>query len=244
MTNQLALFASAAQTEKIASQVKYANQNAEQRLNRIKIIKSILDKNNFVENIHYIYDAKLVDKEVIDGRLYVEGKEFTANWTCKEVKGSIRLMTKYYSTNKNVLKSDTAYIDIEDGKLQVGSITKQYRYYKPSTILTKLKEYNEDQERRYIRANEWTNRANEYASEMKDKYSNAVVSIVKGSKRDYYGKYIETKEVKIAFESGSYIKMNIPEYNYQNITTSVVVDVQEETTEDKLKRFSTQKKES
>ena len=245
MTNQLALFNSVDQQLAIDKQVKWKNKNAETRLARFKLIEDVLKQNNFIENIHYKMDAVLVDKEVKESTLYDENrKEFKANYTCKDVKGSIRLMTKYYSASKNELVNDTNYIDIEDGKLQCGGITKQYRYYKPSTILSNLKEYNEAQEARYVKANKWTKRVNDHAYEMANKYPSADVSIVKGSKRDFYGKYLEVREVKVAFNSGSYVKFNIPDSEYYKVTVSAIVDVQEETTEDKMNRFSTQTKES
>lgn len=244
MTNQLALFASVDQQAAIDKQVMYKNKNAEQRLARYKLIEDILKQNNFIENIHYKMDAVLVDKEVQNATLYDKNRqEFKANYVCKDVKGSIRLMTKWYNASKNELVNDTSYIDVQDGKLQ-SSVNKQYRYYKPSTVLKNLKEYNEAQEARYEKANKWAKRVNDYAQEMANKYPSADVSIIKGSKRDYYGKYIDTRVVSVKFESGSYVRFNIPSYDFEKITVASIVDVQEETTEDKMARFATQTKQS
>ena len=245
MTNQLNLFASVAQQEVIDQQKSYYKINSEQRFNRCKIIKSILDQNGFIEDVHYKFDAELYTKQVENARLSdKKGNVFTANYERIDVKGSVRLLTKYFYASKNTLNTDLSSVDVEDGKLQCGAITTQYRYYKPSTLLKKLKEYNEEQERKYTRFNSWMDRVNAYSYEMANKYPSADISIVTGSKRDYYGKYIDMRMVMVKFPSGSFIKFNIPEYDFQNITTAGIVDVQKESTDDMLDRFSRQAKES
>jgi hypothetical protein len=110
-----------------------------------------------------------------------------------------------YDTLRNgELVMGKSYVSREGDKLQCTSITSQYRYYKPSSLLTKLKEHN-NSELRKLEANDKKQNILEYTVEKYKKlFPNAEVTI--GSDYDRSrNNYTEFKTIIINFTSGSYV---------------------------------------
>ena len=97
-----------------------------------------------------------------------------------------------------------SYVSREGDKLQCTSITSQYRYYKPSSLLAKLKEHNSYS----LGQLESTNKKQNIIEYTVEKYTklfpNAEVKIGSDYNRGR-NNYSEFKTVIIKFPSGSYV---------------------------------------
>ena len=198
---------------------------------------------------------------LLDEAGFVQGRDYDSNFEIHEVTREVDFGYSYNNTNyeyevtymnavgnvylkvntikEGKIKEYTASIDREGNKLMCTNITSQYRYYKPSSLLTKYKEYNE----RKINELEYNNKQkialDIIVAKYQKLYPNAVVTI--GS--DYYRRsYTSFPIVKVKFESGSSVEftlgygdeMDKERFHKKN-------DAQTETTKDLLDRFNNQK---
>ena len=166
-------------------------------------IMLLLNEAGFREGIDYInnFDVfeKIYDHEF--GYSY-NNTQWMAKVEVMRSSGGCQILFDSFRNGK--IEMGKSYVYREGNKLQCTSITSQYRYYKPSSLLTKLKEHNSYS----LGQLESTNKKQSILEYTVEKYTklfpNAEVKIGSDYNRVRYN-YSEFKTVIINFTSGSYV---------------------------------------
>ena len=161
---------------------------------------------------------------------------FTHKITCMGCSGGVSII--YNILHEGKIKKSKCNVTIEDGKLQAYSITPQYRYYKASSLLSKLKEKNEGVERKLELKGKQEAALEVIIAKYKKLYPEAVVY----SSTDYYRRsYSSFPIVKVKFKSGSEVSFTL---GYGDEMEKEVFhkkyDAISETTKSLLERFNNQ----
>ena len=200
---------------------------------------------------------------MLDEAGFVYGQDYSSNFEVEEVTKEQRFGYGYNNTDYefevtyiqntgnvflwvNTIKDGEIKIyksslDVEGDKLMCTSITKQYRHYKPSSLLVKYNEYNQ----RIVGELEYKNKQevalNNVVANFQTFYPDAQVTI--GS--DYYRgtrNYDSFPIVKVEFKSGSYISFQLGYGDkMEEVRFHKKYDAQSESTQDLLIRFNNQK---
>ena len=200
---------------------------------------------------------------MLDEAGFVYGQDYSSNFEVEEVTKEQRFGYGYNNTDYefevtyiqntgnvflwvNTIKDGEIKIyksslDVEGDKLMCTSITKQYRHYKPSSLLVKYNEYNQ----RIVGELEYKNKQeialNNVVANFQTFYPDAQVTI--GS--DYYRgtrNYDSFPIVKVEFKSGSYISFQLGYGDkMEEVRFHKKYDAQNETTDQLLTRFNNQK---
>ena len=220
MLEQLELFQvlNQEQLNEVDSFIKRQNQQVIDRVASIKKTIDMLTDAGFEEGVNF-------DRSVETGVNTTErsfgwgDNRFTHEVTFNTVSGGVYLKHKRFYNGK--LTADTSNVSKAGDKLECSRITPQYRAYKPSTLLVKLNEYNEDQQWRF---DNYTKK-NQILDYTLDKYSklypNAKVQTGTG--------YISNRSfstVLVSFESGSWVEFKLgfrqdEEYMYKKFDATV-----------------------
>ena len=246
MSNQLDLFhgvvLTTEQQEQIDSFIKRQTLNAGKADRDVGRTMLLLDKAGFVQGVDYDsnFEVYEVTKEREFGYSY-NNTNFMHEVTYMNAVGGVYLITDTIKDNKIVKYN--ASVDREGDKLMCTSITDQYRYYKPSTLLTKLKESRKAKIQELDRrGKEWL--CLDYTIEKYQKlYPEATVKAGTDYDRGYRGhSYTEFKTVVIKFKSGSSVTFRLG-YGYELDKERLHkrYDAQKETVEQSLERFNNQK---
>ena len=171
--------------------------------NENREIMLLLDEAGFRIGIDYINDfevfSKIYDHEF--GYSY-NNTEWVAEVEVMRSSGGCQILFDSFRNGK--IKTSKSYVYREGDKLQCTSITSQYRYYKPSSLLAKLKEHNSYS----LGQLEVTNKKQSILEYTVEKYTklfpNATVTIGSDYNRNR-NNYTEFKTVIINFTSGSYV---------------------------------------
>jgi len=245
MNTQLDLFEglvlTTEQQEQIDSFINSQAKNAVVSQENINRTMLLLDEAGFVQGVDYNsnYEVHEVTKKREFGYSY-NNTHFEHEVTYMNAVGNIYLIVDTIKDNKIVKYN--ASVDREGDKLMCTSITDQYRYYKPSTLLTKLKESRKDKIQELDRrGKEWL--CLDYTIEKYQKlYPEAEVK--EGSDWIKYGRhdYQQFKTVVIEFKSGSSVTFQLG-YGYELDKERLHkrYDAQKETVEQTLERFNNQK---
>ena len=148
MLEQLELFQvlNQEQQTEVNDYVVRENQNTVNRVASIKRIIDLLETGGFVEDIDFERDFQI--GESTHERTFGWGADkFKAEVTVNTTNGGIRLIHKRFYNGK--VETTTSSVGREGDKLECSMITPQYRAYKPSSLLVKLNEYNENQELKF-----------------------------------------------------------------------------------------------
>ena len=148
MLEQLELFQvlNQEQQTEVNDYVVRENQNTVNRVASIKIIIDLLETGGFVEDIDFERDFQI--GESTHERTFGWGADkFKAEVTVNTTNGGIRLIHKRFYNGK--VETTTSSVGRDGDKLECSMITPQYRAYKPSSLLVKLNEYNENQELKF-----------------------------------------------------------------------------------------------
>ena len=200
---------------------------------------------------------------MLDEAGFVYGQDYSSNFEVEEVTKEQRFGYGYNNTDYefevtyiqntgnvflwvNTIKDGEIKIyksslDVEGDKLMCTSITKQYRHYKPSSLLVKYNEHNQ----RIVGELEYKNKQkialNTIVAKYQKLYPEAKVTI----DSDYHRKsrnYDSFPTVKVEFQSGSYVSFKL---GYGNEIDQEVFhkkyDAQSESAQDLLIRFNNQK---
>lgn len=245
MSNQLDLFhgvvLTTEQQEQVDSFIKSKATSAVTADKNVSIIMRLLDEAGFVQGVDY--DSNFEIYEVTGERelgYSYNNTNFEHEITYMNAVGGVYLITDTIKDNKIVKYN--ASVDREGDKLMCTSITDQYRYYKPSTLLTKLKESRKAKIQELDRrGKEWL--CLDYTIEKYQKlYPEAEVK--EGSDYIRYGRhdYQQFKTVVVKFKSGSSVTFQLG-YGYELDKERLHkrYDAQEETVEQSLERFNNQK---
>jgi hypothetical protein len=200
---------------------------------------------------------------MLDEAGFVYGQDYSSNFEVEEVTRETRFGYGYNNTdyefeatymqntgnvflwvntiNEGKLKTYKSSVDVEGDKLQCTSVTKQYRHYKPSSLLVKYKEHNQRIIGELEHKNKESIALNNIVSKYQTLYPEAKVTI--GS--DYYRSrrnYDSFPLVIVTFKSGSWVSFQLGySDNMEEVRFYKKYDAQSETTKDLLDRFNNQK---
>mgnify|MGYP003634740138 FL=1 len=166
-------------------------------------IQLLLDRAGFREGIDYINDFDVSEKTYNHEFGYsYNNTQWEAEVSVMRNSGGCQILFDSFRNGK--IEMGKSYVSREGDKLQCTSITSQYRYYKPSSLLTKLKEHNSYS----LGQLESTNKKQNIIEYTVEKYTklfpNAEVKIGSDYNRGR-NNYSEFKTVIINFPSGSYV---------------------------------------
>ena len=209
--------------------------NAQDEVNKVMLM---LDMAGFVQNEDYKDNFKVyeVTKEIEFGNSY-NNTNFEHEVTYMNAVGGVSLITNFIQEGKMVKRN--ASIDRDGDKLMCTTITDQYRYYIPHSLLTKLKEYND----RKINELEHNGKQKIAVGKIIAKYNKLYPEAVVYSSTDYRrGEYTSFPIIKVKFKSGSEVSFTLgygSELDKERFHKKY--DAVIETTESILERFNNQK---
>ena len=166
-------------------------------------IQLLLDRAGFREGIDYINDFDVSEKTYNHEFGYsYNNTQWEAEVSVMRNSGGCQILFDSFRNGK--IEMGKSFVYREGDKLQCTSITSQYRHYKPSSLLTKLKEHNSYS----LTQLETTNKKQSILEYTVEKYTklfpNAEVKIGSDYNRSR-NNYSEFKTVIINFPSGSYV---------------------------------------
>ena len=245
MNTQLDLFEglvlTTEQQEKINSFINSQAKNAVVSQENINRTMLLLDEAGFVQGVDYNsnYEVHEVTSKREFGYSY-NNTQFEHEVTYLNAVGGVYLIVDTIKEGKIVKYN--APVSREGNKLMCTSITEQYRYYKPSSLLTKLKESRRAKINELSRMNKEQVCLDYTVAKYQKLYPEATVKV--GS--DYYKGYRRGYEsfpiVVIEFKSGSSVTFKLG-YGYELDQERLHnrYDAQKETVEQTLERFNNQK---
>ena len=210
---------------------------AEKRNSKIMLM---LDEAGFVYGQDYSsdFEVKEVTREQRFGYGY-NNTDYEFEVTYTQNTGNVFLWVN--TINEGKLKTYKSSVDVEGDKLQCTSVTKQYRHYKPSSLLVKYKEYNERIVGELEHKNKQSIALDNVVAKYQTLYPEAKVTI--GS--DYYRSrrnYNSFPIVKVEFPSGSWVSFQLGYSSEMEVVRfRKKYDAQSETTDQLLTRFNNQK---
>ena len=166
-------------------------------------IQLLLDRAGFREGIDYINDFDVSEKTYNHEFGYsYNNTQWEAEVSVMRNSGGCQILFDSFRNGK--IEMGKSYVYREGDKLQCTCITSQYRHYKPSSLLSKLKEHNDYS----LIQLETTNKKQSIIEYTVEKYTklfpNAEVKIGSDYNRGR-NNYTEFKTVIINFTSGSYV---------------------------------------
>ena len=246
MNTQLDLFEglvlTTEQQEQIDSFINSQAKNAVVSQKNINRTMLLLDEAGFVQGVDYNsnYEVHEVTKKREFGYSY-NNTNFKHEVTYMNAVGNVYLIVDTIKEGK-IVKYNTP-VSREGDKLMCTSITEQYRYYKPSTLLTKLKENRKAKIQELDRKNKEQVCLDYTVAKYQKLYPEAIVKAGTDYDRGYRGhNYTEFKTVVIEFKSGSSVTFRLG-YGYELDKERLHkrYDAQKETVEQSLERFNNQK---
>jgi hypothetical protein len=166
-------------------------------------IEELLISGGFKAGIDYVNNLEI--KTVTEDREFgYQDDEFSAEVTYVSNYGGCQLITDYYDSQKNEMIVRTIGVSNEGNKLECSTVTSQYRAYKPTSLLTKLKEYNKSQLYQFNAANKQKGILDYTVDKYKTLFPNAKVTIGSGYFKSR-NNYTSFPIVSVNFESGSYV---------------------------------------
>jgi hypothetical protein len=226
------------QQEKVNTYIENCKKNSEHMQKTHARTVALLLANGFCKDSHFEENLKVFTetRTVRLGYTY-NNTDFETEVTAEYCQSSIYLLGQSFDSYKGELKPSKFYFDVERDKIRCGSITEQYRYVKPRTLLEKLKQYNENAVYRFEEHQKNTNLEKSVIEKYTKLYPNATV-IAKDDYSKYGGSY---RIVEVKFESGSYIQFRLDTYKNEEYLYKKHDAVFEKlTTKELLEKFNNQ----
>jgi hypothetical protein len=246
MSNQLDLFhgvvLTTEQQEQVDSFIKRQTLNAAEADRNVGRIMMMLDEAGFVQGVDYGCNFEVF--EITGPREFgysYNNTNFEHEVTYISTTGCVYLITDIIKAGKIV--KHNASVSREGDKLMCTNITEQYRFYKPSTLLTKLKENRKSKIAELNRQNKEQVCLDYTVAKYQKLYPEATVKAGTDYYRGYRGRsYDSFKTVVIEFKSGSSVTFQLG-YGYELDKERLHkrFDAQKETVEQSLERFNNQK---
>ena len=245
MNTQLDLFEglvlTTEQQEKIDSFINSQAKNAVVSQENINRTMLLLDEAGFVQGVDYNsnYEVYEVTSKREFGYSY-NNTNFEYETTYINSYGCVYLITDIIREGK--IKKHQATVNREGNKLMCTSITQQYRYYKPSTLLAKLKESRKAKIQELNRQNKEQVCLDYTVAKYQKLYPEATVRVGSDYYKGYRNGYESFPIVVIEFKSGSSVTFKLG-YGYELDQERLHkrYDAQKETVEQTLERFNNQK---
>jgi hypothetical protein len=226
------------QQEKVNTYIENQKKNSEHMQKTHARIVALLLTNGFCKDVHFEESCKttIETRTVRLGYTY-NNTDFETEVTAEYSQSDIYLLGQSFDSYKGELKPTKFYFDVERDKIQCSSITEQYRFYKPSTILEKLKIHN-------VKA---SNAFDEYKKKIDlekntiEKYTKLYPD-AKIESKDGYSKYEGSyRLIEVLFKSGSYVRFRLDTYNNKEyMCTKYDALTDKLTAEELLDKFSKQ----
>jgi hypothetical protein len=240
--NQLDMFAgvllTSDQQEKVNTYIENCKKNSEFTQKKHLNIVGLLLINGFCKDTHFEESCKttIETRKVTLGYNY-NNTAFETEVTAEYSQSDIYLLGQSFDSWKGKVKPTKFYFDVEKDKIQCSSITEQYRYYKPRTLLEKLKEHNENAMYRFEEYQKKTNLEKNVIEKYTKLYPNATITT-----KDDYSKYSGSyRVVEVKFESGSYIQFKLDTYNLKEyLYKKYDATFEKLTAEELLEKFNNQ----
>ena len=229
------------QQEQVDSFIKSQAKNAVVSQENINRTMLLLDEAGFVQGVDYDsnFEVYKVTKEREFGYSH-NNTNFEYEVTYMNAVGRVYLIVDTIKNGK-IVKYNSS-VSREGNKLMCTSITEQYRYYKPSTLLTKLKESRKAKINELNRQNKEQVCLDYTVAKYQKLYPEATVKAGTDYYRGYRRGYKPFPIVKIEFKSGSSVTFQLG-YGYEldKERFHKKYDAQTETVENLLERFNNQK---
>ena len=245
MNTQLDLFEglvlTTEQQEKIDSFINSQAKNAVMSQENINRTMLLLDEAGFVQGVDYNsnYEVHEVTSKREFGYSY-NNTQFEHEVTYLNAVGGVYLIVDTIKNGKIVKYN--APVSREGDKLMCTSITEQYRYYKPSSLLTKLKESRKAKITELNRQNKEQVCLDYTVAKYQKLYPEATVKAGSDYYRGYRRGYESFPIVQIEFKSGSSVTFKLGYgYEFDQERLHNRYDAQKETVEQTLERFNNQK---
>jgi allophanate hydrolase subunit 1 len=207
MTEQLTLelgILTDAQQERVNSFIRSQQSTPERIIAAQTKTEALLISGGFKAGIDYVND--LEHSMITEDRKFGYGSEsFIANVTYMRSSGGCKVIYDRYNSVTNQIITSTSLVSNEHDKLECSAITSQYRAYKPASLLTKLKENNENAQNDFDKANATKSLLNYTVNKYKTLFPKATVNVGRDYYRSSQRNYVEFETVVVTFESGSYI---------------------------------------
>jgi hypothetical protein len=217
----------------IERQAKSAAENQD-NVNRIMLM---LDEAGFVQGKDYECDFEVneVTREQEFGYSY-NNTNYNYEVTYLSSCGGVRLLVN--SIHEGKMKTYKSSVSREGNKLMCTSVTSQYRYYKPSSLLVKYNEHNSLQNRKLNRQNAEAVAIKNVVAKFKKQYPKATV----WGSTDYYRRSYESfPVVKVKFQSGSEVSFTLGySGDLENVRFHKKYDAVSEGVEALMERFNNQ----
>jgi len=199
MSEQLELFQvlNNEQQKEVDNYIIRENQRVVDRVEDLKKIIDLLEEGGFEEDVNFKRDFE-IGTETFE-RKFGWDKYFKADVTVNNIKGGVYLIHKNFYNNQLITRKSR--VSREGNKLMCNTITPQWRYYLPSSLLDKLNEYN----RTHDYKNESYIKNNKILNYTLNKYSKLFPDAeVKSVPSHYY-----SKNILVAFKSGSWVEFSL-----------------------------------
>ena len=168
-----------------------------------KRVQLLLDEAGFKIGIDYVNDFEVFEKTYNHEFGYsYNNTQWEAEVTVMRSSGGCQIIYDVIREGKITISKSFVYR--EGDKLQCTNITSQYRYYKPSSLLTKLKENNESILNKLESIKSKSNLLDYTVEKYTKLFPDAKVSVGSDYNRGR-NNYSEFPTVKINFPSGSYV---------------------------------------
>jgi len=244
-TMQLDLFhgvvLTAKQQEEIDNFIKKQAKRAVKSQEDVNKTMLLLDEAGFVQGVDYNSDFEVyeVTKKREFGYSY-NNTNFEYEVTYMHFEGGVHLIVDTIKGGKIV--KHKASIDRDGYKIMCTSITEQYRHYKPSSLLTKLKEHRKSIINELDRNNKEQACLDYTVAKYQKLYPEAMVKAGTDYYRGYRRGYESFPVVILDFKSGSSITFRLGyDLNFDDEYLHKSYDAQKETFKQKLERFNNQK---
>ena len=226
------------QQEKVNTYVENCKKNSEYMQKRHAHTVALLLTNGFCKDTHFEESCKTtIETRTVKLGYTYNNTDFETEVTAEYSQSSIYLLGQSFDSYEGKVKPSKFFFDVEKDKIQCGSITEQYRFYKPRTLLEKLKEHNENAVYQFEEHQKKTNLEKNVIEKYTKLYPNATIE-AKDDWSKYGGSY---RIVEVKFESGSYVQFKLDTYNLKEYLYKKHDAVFEKlTTEELLDKFSKQ----
>ena len=228
------------QQEKVNAHITSRKQTSIAQQQRHTSTIALLRSNGFIEGVHFEEDCKVTTetRKVTLGYRY-NNTDFETEVTAEYCSSNIYLIGQSFNSYQGELIPARFYFDVKDNKINCSSITEQYRFYKPSTILEKLKSYNLKAANAFEEYKKKINLEKNTLEKYTKLYPDAEVTSKDGYSK-YEGSY---RLIEVRFKSGSYVHFKLDTYNNKEyLCNKYDATFEKLTAEELLERFSKQVK--
>ena len=228
------------QEQEVATWIENQAKRAVKSQDDINRTMLLLDEAGFVQGVDYDnnFEVYEVTKKVDFGYSY-NNTNYEHEVTYMNAVGNVYLIVDTIKEGK-IVKYNSS-VGREGSKLMCTSVTSQYRYYKPSTLLTKLKEHRKAQINELNRQNKEQACLDYTVAKYQKLYPEATVKAGTDYYTGYRRSYDGFKIVVIEFKSGSSVTFQLG-YGYELDQERLHkrYDAQKETVKQSLERFNNQ----